>query len=225
MTKTEIFNLYDHLRFLGFSPEFILRGDLERLISEYWPAFELSTTANFSDQTELKADLHFVKSAEKDAYFLQKYRAILHHPDDPAMEKSQTFSMTNGMQVKLKEAYNLLQGRVVFKEIAPSKGNKYNAWVQLNFKEKDAGGDFKLIKYRSHHGYELANVLNKYPIRELANNDLRDVILQAMKSGDRRHVTFLKPSGKTEKKIIEANPMLKTINIFPAVTTSQKLAK
>jgi hypothetical protein len=222
MTKTEIFNLYDHLRFLGFSPDFILWGDLEKLISECWPNFELSTTENFDDQTELKADLYFVKSPEKDTHYLQKYRATLHHPDDPAKDRSQIFSMTNGMVVKLKEAYNLLQGRAVFKEIALLKGDKYNAWVQLNFKEKDAAGDFKLIKFRSRHGYELVNVLNKYPIRELADNDLRDVIVQALKSGDRRPVTFLKPSGKTEKKIIEANPALKTIHIFPVVKTTQQ---
>jgi hypothetical protein len=133
--------------------------------------------------------------------------------------------MTDEMQVKLKEVYNLLQCRAVFKEIAPSKGDKYNAWVQLNFKEKDAAGDFKLIKYRSHHGYELTNVLNKYPIRELTDNDLRDVIVQALKSGGSRSVTFLKPSGKTEKKIIEANLTLKTINIFPVVKATQRLAK
>ena len=133
--------------------------------------------------------------------------------------------MTDGMQVELKEAYNLLQGRAFFKGITPIKGDKYNARVQLNFWEKDADGDFKLIKFRSLYGYELANVLNKYPIREVASNDLRDVIMRALKSGDRRPDTFLKPSGKKEKKIIEANPTLKTINIFPAVTTSQKLAK
>jgi hypothetical protein len=60
--------------------------------------------------------LHFVKSAEKDAHYLHKYRATLHHPDDPAIDRSQTFGMTKGVQVKLKEAYNLLQGRTVFIE-------------------------------------------------------------------------------------------------------------
>jgi hypothetical protein len=38
-------------------------------------------------------------------------------------------------------------------------------------------------------------VLNKYPIREIADYDLRDVIVQALKYGDRPPVTFLKPSG------------------------------
>ncbi len=222
MTKTEIFKLYERLRFLGFSPDFFLRGDLEMIISEYWPAFELSTTANFGDQKELQVDLHFVKSAEKDAHYLHKYRATLLNPADPAMDRSQTFGMTEGMQVKLKEAYNLLLGRAIFKEIVAPKGDKYFAWVQLNFREKDAAGDFKLIKVRSRHSYELANVLNKYPIRELVDSDLKEVILQALKSGERRIVTFLRPSGKADKKIIEANPMLKTINIYAVPKATRK---
>jgi hypothetical protein len=78
------------------------------------------------------------------------------------------------------------------------------------------------MKFRSHHRHELVNVLNKYPIRELADNALRDVIVQALKSRDRRPVTFLKPSGKTKKKIIEANPAVKTIHIFPVVRTTQQ---
>lgn len=222
MTKTEIFKLYERLRFLGFSPEFILRGELERLVSEYHHAFELSTNANFGDQIELKADLYFVKAPEKDFYYLEKYRATLRHPNDPTTNISQTFHMTSGMEVKLKEAYNLLLGRAIFKEIVPPKGDKYCAWVQLNFREKDAAGDFKLIKVRSHHSYELANVLNKYPIRELADNDLKEVILQALKSGERRVVTFLRPSGKADKKIIEANPMLKSINIYAVAKASRR---
>jgi hypothetical protein len=85
--------------------------------------------------------------------------------------------MTGGMEVKLKEAYKLLQGRAIFKEIVPPKGDKYSAWIQCNFREKNASCDFKLVKLRSHYSYELAKVLNKYPIRELADNDLSEVIL------------------------------------------------
>ena len=114
--------------------------------------------------------------------------------------------MTEGMQVKLKEAYNLLQGRAVFVE-------------------KRRRRRLQTDEIPTPHGYELANVLNKYPIRELADNDLRDVIVQALKSGERRLVTFLKPSGKTERKIIEANSALKTIHIFPVIKTTPQAIK
>src|ERR1700728_95497 len=122
----------------------------------------------------------------KDVYFLQKYQASLHHQADPTRDKSQLFNMEEGMQTKLKEAFNLLQGRSVYKEVIPPKGEKFNAWIRLNFKEKDAAGNFKIIKFRSYHGYELANVLNKYPIRVLADKDLKEIIIQAFKDGDRR---------------------------------------
>jgi hypothetical protein len=53
--------------------------------------------------------------------------------------------MSDGMTVKPKEAYNILQGRAVFKEIISPKSDKYNAWLQLNFKELDAYGNYKVI--------------------------------------------------------------------------------
>jgi hypothetical protein len=172
--------------------------------------------------TELQIHPFFCQSPQKDTYFLQKYRASLHHRTNPIWDKSQVFNLEEGMQIKLKEAFNLLQGRSVFKEIAPSNGEKYNAWIQLNFREKDVTGNFKMVKFRAYHGYELANVLKQYPIQELVDNDLKEVIIQALKAGDRRLVTFSKPSGRTEKKIIEANPAFKTINIHSVLKTSSR---
>ena len=225
MTKTQTFNLYDQLRFLGFSPEFILREDLAQLILEKGPASELFITEYFDDTTELQVLPFFCQSPQKDTYFLQKYRASLHHPANPIRDKSHVFNLEEGMQIKLKEAFNLLEGRAVFKEVAPPNGEKYNAWIQLNFREKDTTGNFKLVKFRAYHGYELANVLKQYPIQELADNDLKEVIIQTLKVGDRKLVTFLKPSGKIEKKIIEANPAFRTINIYSVVKNTQTEAK
>ena len=222
MTKAETFNLYDQLRLLGFSADFILREDLAQLISENRPTFDLFITDNFDDISELQVLPVFCKSHQKDTYHLQKYQATLHYPTDPGRDKSQLFNLEEGIQIKLKEAFNLLQGRSVYKEVSPPNDEKFNAWVQLNFRQKDATGNFKMVKFRSHHGYELANVLKHYPIQELADLDLKDVIIQALKAGDRRLVTFLKPSGKNEKKIIEANPAFKTINIYRAIKATQK---
>ncbi len=225
MTKTQTFNLYDQLRFLGFSAEFILREDLVQLISENRPTSDLFTAENFDDTTELQVIPFFCQSHQKDTYLLQKYRATLHHPADPKRDKSQLFNLEEGIQIKLKEAFNLLQGRSVYKEVAPPNGEKFNAWIQLNFREKDTIGNFKMVKIRPYHGYELANVLKQYPIQELADNDLKEVIIQTLKVGDRKLVTFLKPSGKIEKKIIEANPAFRTINIYSVVKTTQNEIK
>ena len=137
------------------------------------------------------------------------------------MDRTYTFALTDGIKVKLKEAFNLLQGRSVYKEVAPPNDEKFYAWVQLNFRQRDATGNFKMVKFRSHHGFDLTNVLKQYPIQELADRDLKEVIIQALKVGDRRLVTFLKPSGKTEKKIIEANPAFKKINIYSVVKATQ----
>src|ERR1700723_3381967 len=105
MTKAETFNLYDQLRFLGFSADFILREDLVQLISENRPTFDLFVTENFDDMTELQVLPVFCKSREKNSYRLQKYKAILHYPTDPTRDKSQLFNLEEGIQIKLKEAF------------------------------------------------------------------------------------------------------------------------
>jgi hypothetical protein len=42
--------------------------------------------------------------------------------------------------VTLKEAFNLLEGRAAHKELSGKEG-KFNAWIQLDFKEKEENGN------------------------------------------------------------------------------------
>ena len=46
--------------------------------------------------------------------------------------------------ITLKEAYNLMSGRAVYKEkLSNSEGQEYKAWLQLDFKVTDKNGNFK----------------------------------------------------------------------------------
>ncbi len=75
------------------------------------------------------------------------------------------------IRIHLKEAFNLLQGRSVFKEITPLKDEKYFAWIQLNFREKESDGNYKITKFRSYRGFDLGPILTRYPILELGYED------------------------------------------------------
>jgi hypothetical protein len=120
--------------------------------------------------------------------------------------------MTIGMPIHLKEAFNLLQGRAVFKEIAPPKDEKYFAWIELNFQEKEPNGNYKVAKFRSYRGFDLGPILSRYPILELKDEGRKKDIIQGLKDGGRKKVTFEKPAGKAQEKFIEFNPMHKSIN-------------
>jgi hypothetical protein len=153
---------------------------------------------------------------------LEKNQATLLFHDEPEKNKTHVFYTTKDVRIGAREAFNLLQGRSVFKEIAPTDGDNYTAWIKLNFGEKKLDGNYKIVKFRTYIGYDFGGILNRYPIRELGDRDLKAGIIVALKRGDLQMVTFLKPSGKIEKKLIEANPQRQTINIYTVRRNTQK---
>ena len=199
---------------LGISINSDFADEIKKHIFNGQPSFCMDTDILLGEAVRLGIRLMFAKSAEPEDYKLLNYRVTYHLPNDPANDRSQTFDMTGGMPVNLNEAFNLLQGRAVFKEIASTTDEKYFAWIQLNFQKKDSEGNYRIIKFRSYLGYDLSPILNRYPILELNDPEQKKAIIRGLKSGDRKIVTFLKPSGKRESKFIEMNPAQKSINIY-----------
>ncbi len=200
----------------------LLNQQLEQQVIKESKEIELYTEAYFDDFSRLEAKLYFRRSDQKEMYFFNKYEALLRYPDDQDKNRSQTFYINKGMGITFKEAFNLLQGRAVNKDLVNIEGEKYNAWVQLNFEEKDLHNNYKVKQYRAQYRYELEKVLENYPIRELQNEETKSILIRSLRRGNLQLVTFVKVN-KTEKMFIEANPMFKTINIFPlAIRAARK---
>jgi len=215
----EIVCLQNTLRSMGFGPDFILGEDLRSFTTRDLVGFDISTKMVMDDFTILEILLFFRRVGQ--SYCLERYRATLHDELDPSKSRSQTFYVADGLNLRLNEIYNLLQGRSVNKDLTPPQKEKYNAWLRLSFTNTDSEGNYKILKFRSWHGNNLRNVLNKYPICELAHADLKEAIIVSLKAGEIQPVTFYTPSGKKEKKMIEANPVYKTIHIYPVDKTAQ----
>lgn len=213
MTNAEILQLYDHIQSLGLFGDTLPLEELQRMVYRDKYSFMLATEVNFGEKHILKICAYFCKVFELGTYFLQKYQITDHLPSDPTNEKSQTFYMHMGISVNLSEAFNLLQGRAVFKEIASPEEDQYFAWILLNFHDKEPDGNFKITKYRS-NGYDLEKILSNYPIVEMYNSDLKASIIKSLKNGNRREVTFRSVSGKCTLKYIEANPTTQSIRIY-----------
>ena len=71
--------------------------------------------SNHYDKDRLTANFHFRKSDNSEMYFLNKYDASLQKPGQEG--RSQTFYLENGKGVTMKEAYNLLDGRSVNRDL------------------------------------------------------------------------------------------------------------
>jgi hypothetical protein len=200
---------------MGFGEK--LNTDLETKIKAQPADFQLTLQGEFKKDAAVdKVDyrLYFKKSDQTDMYFFNRYQATLKH-DDPAQEKSQTFYITKNSGITAKEAYNLLSGRSVNKDLTNKEGQPFNAWLQLDFKEKDKNDNFKVKQFHSGYGYEIEPVLKRYPIKELSNDEEKVKLIKSLEKGNQHQVTFLK-EGKEEKMHVEANPQFKTLNIYDA---------
>lgn len=205
--------LKDGLKYLGFGEK--LNADLEKNISQQPAEFKLSLVGEFNKDTvkeKVNFSIDFRKSDQSDMYFLNRYQATLTN-DDPAREKSQTFYINKNSGITAKEAYNLLSGRAVNKDLVNKEGKEFNAWVQLDFQEKDKNDNFKVKHYTQGYGYDLDAAIKRYPIKGLENDEERTKLIKALEKGNLQQVTFAK-DGKDEKMFVEANPQYKSLNVY-----------
>ena len=221
MEQDNICEIKNQMQLLGIHPEVLAENDLTRHIAAETLSFDICDQIIFEGEAVLKAHLYFFKSPVTKAFVLQKYKASLCFPDDPEKDKTQIFDRAKGFLVTLREAFNLLCGRSVFTEITPTNGDNYSAWIQLNFAEKTLEGNYLIKRFRAYNGYDLGRLLSRYPIRELNDIGLKADIIEGLRRGDLIPVTFLKPSGRTEKKLIEFNPVHKIITIYTVRRTIQ----
>ena len=201
--------LRDQVKYTGFGDA--LEAELREKIQKEEPNFTLVHNTKYGNDTATTT-LNFNKSKESDMYFFNSYKVELQKENSKeALE--QTFYINKGSNITLKEAYNLMEGRSVNKDLTNKEGELYNSWLQLNFKESDTNGNFKLNQYHQNYGYDLEATLSKHPIKELENPKYKEDLMNSMKKGNLQSATFLK-DGNEIKQYIEASPQFKTINIY-----------
>ncbi len=201
--------LKDQVKFTGFGEG--LETKLKERMEKQSPEFQLLHKSSFGNE-EAIATLHFKKSNESDRYFFNKYELTL-KPENSSDVMEQTFFINKGNSITLKEAYNLMNGRSINKDHTTKEGQVYNAWMQMNFKETDNKGNYKIRQFHQNYGYGLDSELAKHPIKELAQEQEKSRLIQSLQKGNRQSVTFIE-NGNEQKRFIEANPQFKTINIY-----------
>ncbi|RZM12794.1 MAG: hypothetical protein EOO88_45135 [Pedobacter sp.] len=144
-------------------------------------------------------------------YFFNSYQATLKASGQDT-DKKQTFYINNGQSVTAKEAYNLLEGRSVSKELMTRDGNKYQAWLQLDFESKDKNNNYEVQQYHERYGYDLEKTLKDYPIKEMDSAEKKSELLGSLQRGNSQIVT-MQIDKQDIKYYIDANPRYKTINV------------
>ena len=200
--------LKDNLKYLGFGEK--QHEALEKNLKEGKESFQMTYSAELNKKP-FEAVLQFRKSDNSDMYFLNSYHASLERSNGQKME--QTFYLNNGKGVTAKEAYNLLEGRAVHKELTNKAGEPYKAWIQLDFSAKDKNNNNEVKQYHENYGYDLKETLRAYPMKELGNEEESKKLIRSLEKGNVQMVTLELPD-KDTKLFIEANPQYKTITMY-----------
>ena len=205
---------YEYLKnqvlYSGFKdiPSDDLRAQLQLNTKE----FELSMhTAYGTDK--VKATLKFSKSDQSDLYFFNHYDVEVMKQGEKEPMKQRIFINNRGQSITLKEAYNLMEGRAVHKTLTSKDQQEYSTWLQMDFKNVNENGNYKINQYSEKYGFDLEKTLSQYPIKELENPQYRDALFDSLKKGNRQSVTFLKESGEV-KRFVEATPQFKGVNFY-----------
>ncbi|HYF70243.1 MAG TPA: hypothetical protein VD884_19020 [Ohtaekwangia sp.] len=235
MEKENLEYLQKAVKFAGFGDHF--EKDIEAKMKENLDKFDLAATGEFG-KSKVDYKLEFNKSQTNDRYYFNRYTATLPN-EDPAKTKSQTFFMNSvapnkddseavkqmkrkAHGVTAKEAYNLLQGRSVYKTLVNKEKEPYNAWMKLNFSKQDQYGNNEVKKFTDKYGFDLDKTLDKYPIMGLDDFEKRQQLLLSLEKGNRLQVTFEK-EGKEEKMLIEANPEYKNLEVYDSKGVRQRV--
>jgi len=210
MNEKNLDYLVNQLKFTGFGEGH--REDLIKKMEKQEPQITIFHQADFGKDKTV-ATLQFNKSQESDMYFFNRYSLMLKTSKNPDPIKQTFYINNNQSNITLKEAYNLMDGRAVHKEITPKEGEKYKAWVQLDFKETDKNGNYKIKQFHQNYGFNLESSLSKYAIKELGNALAKSQLIQSLERGNKQTVAFLQ--NNTEQKIfVEASPQFKSVNFY-----------
>ncbi len=193
-------SLHEQVRRAGF-PD--ISTKINENINQRQPQFSVPVSYYINDKERLNHQLSFIKD-QSGTYHFEGYKTNLYNESKPNEQREQYFSAKNGYEINTTESYNLLAGRAI---------KKNGTWMQLDFNDKDANGNFRMKEFHSGFGYNLEKVLQQLPLKELLNQSEADKLHDALKNGNRFAVSFTK-NGNEQRYYIEANPQFKSVNIY-----------
>jgi hypothetical protein len=183
-----------------------MNEDLEKNIKSGKKEFTLETTQEYNKQN-VDYTLHYKAGDKDEMYFFNKYDASLQGKD-----MQQTFYLNKGSGITAKEAYNLMEGRAVYKELENLEGQKYNAWIVIDKENKTDNGNFKLRPFTDGWNYKPERAIDKMDIVGINEPGIREKLMKSLEKGNRHQVTAMK-DGKEVKLYLEANPAEHRVNL------------
>lgn len=173
--------------------------------------------------------IHLKKYAALDAYEIKRFE-ISTQLTGQEVKRGQTFYIGELRKMytdegkltyrqnryTLKEAYNLLQGRPVHKQLISRDGQPFEAWARPNFNKKLANGNFELNFYTKNYGYHLENVLKEYPLKDLSNARYTISLIESLHRGNLQSTLFTPKGGEESKLFVSPSILTGSLNVYDA---------
>jgi len=210
--KENIEELQERMKYSGFGDT--VNPELEKQIKDGKEKIVLGMS-KIVDDRKLEYALHF-RQSDEGRYYYNGFDATLTKPDDT--QQSHRFYQNQGISAK--EAFNLLEGRAVFKSLFNKEGERYNAWIQLELDVRDGNGKHPVTHFHQNYGFELEKAVEKLPLKYMDGDEQRDMLHYSLKKGNQHQVEI---EGRDGKFQLEANPRYKNLNLIDAQGTRIKL--
>ncbi len=195
--------MQEKLKYSGFGES--LAGQLEKAVKAKKEEFTLDMVKDLKGQ-QMEYQLRFNRSAEG-KYYYNGFDAKLSGAN--GSEVSQRFYQNQGISAK--EAYNLLEGRAVFKSLFNREGERYNAWLQLDLGKRDDKGQHPVSQYHQNYGFKLEQSVGQLAIAGFNSPEIRDTLLYSLKKGNLHEVGL---DGREGSYYLAANPRYKSVAVY-----------
>jgi len=193
---------------LGFGEK--VNEQLEKNINEKVPEFNLMAQHEFN-QKKVDYTLHFKAGENQEMYFFNKFDATLNKGKEKEM--NQTFYINKGNGITAKEAFNLMEGRAVHKQLFNKDGEKYQAWLQLDNDNLTKNGNKEIKKFNENYGFDIEQVISGKGIKEMATAEGQENLFRSLKKGNLQQITVERDGGE-KKYFIATSPQYKTVDLF-----------
>lgn len=210
MTQKNLEYLQKQLKDAGFNESIF--PELEKNMMEGKENFELKDKVSFG-KDELSVTPHFARSKQEgsDMYFFNKYDASL---KNQSVNTTQTFFINNkGQSIDLNEAKNLLNGRSVYKELTPKEGDKYRAWLKLDFSEHDEHNNAAMRSYNRGYGFDLKEAVGRIQLKEMGDPAQMEQLYKTLQQGELVNATLIK-GGKEIPIELTTDPKHHTLKMW-----------
>ncbi|MDR0791707.1 MAG: hypothetical protein LBE82_00245 [Chitinophagaceae bacterium] len=163
---------------------------------------------------EVTYTLHYNKDKKEGRdntfFFLNSYEIA----DKKHQMKMYVSSDRERTNYTMKEAFNLLEGRSVYKKDLTSKeGEKYNAWISFDFNHLNEKNQPSVYRYTDKYGYNVSEALKTLSLKENKYQDRHNQLIDSLRKGNLQAVTAI-VEGKEKQLFIEANPQYKNFNLY-----------